>query len=231
MARTRDEAAHAHKRDLFLHAAQQLLQSKGYEAMTISDVIAATKASKGAFYHYFESKQDLLTSLLSRMGDQIIAATTPVMNDPALNAVQRFDGFITVLTAWKLQRRDLIAAAARAWFQDGNTTARYTMRAYSIDKIGGILTEIVRQGVREGLFAVSDAEVTGRLCMVVLLDLNDQAARWFMADALDESQIAHIKAQFTAYYRALERILGAEPDSIQLLDDAAFTIWFTPRSR
>lgn len=231
MARTKNEAAHAHKRGLFLDAAQELLRSKGYEAMTIADVITATKASKGAFYHYFESKQDLLGSLLARLIDQIIAAMAPIMNDPTLNAVQRFDGFITVLTAWKLERRDLLTAAIRAWYQDGNTTARYAMRASSIERIGRLLGEIVRQGVREGTFTAPDAEVAGRLCMVVMQDLNDQAAQWILTDSPDEVQAAHIKARFIAYDRVLERILGAEADSIRLLGDDVFTAWFDPCSR
>ena len=60
MARTLDPAAHAVKRDTFLDAAQRLIKTKGYEALSVQDVLAAVGTSKGAFYHYFDSKAALL---------------------------------------------------------------------------------------------------------------------------------------------------------------------------
>ena len=60
MARTLDPAAHALRRDEFVDAAQRLIQSRGYEQMSIQDVLDELGASKGAFYHYFDSKEGLL---------------------------------------------------------------------------------------------------------------------------------------------------------------------------
>jgi TetR/AcrR family transcriptional regulator, transcriptional repressor for nem operon len=42
-----------------LEAAQTLLSSHGYESTTIDDIITAAGVTKGAFYHYFKSKQHL----------------------------------------------------------------------------------------------------------------------------------------------------------------------------
>jgi len=42
-----------------LDAAQTLLSSHGYESSTIDDIITAAGVTKGAFYHYFKSKENL----------------------------------------------------------------------------------------------------------------------------------------------------------------------------
>ena len=60
MARTLNPTLHTVRRDAFLDVAQRLVETKGYEAMSIQDVLDALEVSKGAFYHYFDSKQALL---------------------------------------------------------------------------------------------------------------------------------------------------------------------------
>ena len=52
MARTRDTESHTVRRDAFVDAAQRIMATKGYEALSVQEVIDAVDASKGAFYHY-----------------------------------------------------------------------------------------------------------------------------------------------------------------------------------
>ncbi len=44
-------------------AAWKLFYQYGYESTTVDDIVAASQTSKGSFYHYFESKDSLLSSL------------------------------------------------------------------------------------------------------------------------------------------------------------------------
>jgi len=52
-----------------LNAAWKLFEEKGYDNTTVDEIIEATDTSKGTFYHYFKSKEDLL-SLFSYMFDE-----------------------------------------------------------------------------------------------------------------------------------------------------------------
>lgn len=44
-------------------SAWSLFYKKGYDKTTIDDIIAASKTSKGSFYHYFKGKEALLNSM------------------------------------------------------------------------------------------------------------------------------------------------------------------------
>lgn len=44
-------------------AAWSLFYSQGYDGTTVDDIVEASETSKGSFYHYFESKDALLSSL------------------------------------------------------------------------------------------------------------------------------------------------------------------------
>lgn len=54
----------AARRTQFLTAARELAAERGYRGITVDDVCLRAGLSKGAFYGYFETKRDLIISLL-----------------------------------------------------------------------------------------------------------------------------------------------------------------------
>ena len=49
-----------------LDAAERLMLARGFAATSVKGVCAAAKLTKGSFFHYFESKEDLARTLLAR---------------------------------------------------------------------------------------------------------------------------------------------------------------------
>ena len=63
--------------------AWQLFHEKGYSETTIDDIIAASGTSKGSFYHYYSSKDELLSSLSELFDakyEEVIQTMDPEMN-------------------------------------------------------------------------------------------------------------------------------------------------------
>lgn len=54
------------KRDHVIEVVLQLFIEKGYDHVSVDDIIAATHTSKGTFYHYFDSKEDILAQVGER---------------------------------------------------------------------------------------------------------------------------------------------------------------------
>ncbi|NQX65388.1 FAD-dependent oxidoreductase [Paenibacillus alba] len=54
------------KRDVMMEVALTMFMEKGYENVSVDDIIAATHTSKGTFYHYFKSKDALISALYSK---------------------------------------------------------------------------------------------------------------------------------------------------------------------
>ena len=50
-----------------LEAALRLFAEKGFEGTSVQDVVAAAGVTKGAMYHYFSSKEDLLYEIYGRV--------------------------------------------------------------------------------------------------------------------------------------------------------------------
>jgi TetR/AcrR family transcriptional regulator, transcriptional repressor for nem operon len=59
------------RRTEILDVAQRLLVTRGYEEMGVQDILDELQISKGAFYHYFDSKLALLAAVIDRMQDAL----------------------------------------------------------------------------------------------------------------------------------------------------------------
>src|ERR1700685_493183 len=84
MART--DPAKQRRADL-LEAGRELFLAKGAAATSLDDITSRAGVSKGLFYLYFRSKDDLLTALQDQfsteLADRIRTATGPVADWPA----------------------------------------------------------------------------------------------------------------------------------------------------
>ncbi|HYM70688.1 MAG TPA: TetR/AcrR family transcriptional regulator [bacterium] len=58
-------------RDRLLGAAMDVFVAKGYHAAAVDDIVAASETSKGAFYHYFSSKQEIFVTLVDALGELV----------------------------------------------------------------------------------------------------------------------------------------------------------------
>src|SRR4026209_1657881 len=67
---------------------------KGYEATTIADILERTKLSKGAFYHHFESKEELLDAFTQHATEAALKAVEDVLKDKSLNELARLCRFL-----------------------------------------------------------------------------------------------------------------------------------------
>ena len=60
---------------LILETAARLFAQKGYDETSMQDIMDATHLSKGAIYHHFPSKLDILL----RIADQILTANEDML--------------------------------------------------------------------------------------------------------------------------------------------------------
>src|SRR4030095_12051657 len=101
MARTVNEKEYALKRNQILDATQRLIYAKGYEQMAIQDILDELQISKGAFYHYFDSKPTLREALIERVGQEALQLLIPIVEDSQLGALEKLQCYIDTAMRWK----------------------------------------------------------------------------------------------------------------------------------
>jgi AcrR family transcriptional regulator len=226
MARTVNASLHTVRRDAFLDVAQRLVETKGYEVMSVQDVLDALEVSKGAFYHYFDSKQAMLEAIVERFADGGMAAIAPILRDPDLPALKKLERVFAGIAGWKAQRKDLVVAITEVWNSDSNAIVREKLRRMTVRLLVPLLAAVVRQGVDEGVFSVVSPDETATVLVSLMLGFQEQAVNLFIARQANTIPFEIVERTIAGFNQAFERILGVPKGSLTLTDRATLHFWF-----
>ncbi|WP_280382534.1 TetR/AcrR family transcriptional regulator [Nocardia wallacei] len=213
MARQVKPEEHAAKRTQILTAALELIHQKGFQQMTIADVLDAVGISKGAFYHYFDSKGALLDGVIDAMRADVADVLEPVAADTTTDALTKLRTYIVSAVDWKVAHRSDLSAIARMWRNEHNTLLRQRITDASIGAQGPLIAAIIRQGCAEGVFDATYPDQAATIIAGMGMHLGDALLDAFTG-AVDDPVIRDRReVLLRAHLEALERILGAAPGS------------------
>ena len=153
---TRTKPAEQRRADL-LAASEALFLEKGAAATSLDEITSRAGVSKGLFYLYFRSKDDLIAALQdqfsARLAERIRAATDLAGDWPA-----KLDACVQAIFGSYRENSDLYEVL----FQHGShvSASHRQTHALVIDAIGDLLAE----GVAAGAFDVADPAATAVLC-------------------------------------------------------------------
>lgn len=103
----RRSAAATATRDRLLQTAMEVFAEHGYHGTTVDDIVTAAATSKGAFYHYFSSKQDVFLTLMDALAGLVEAgAEAAIAGEPT--ALGKVEGALKIVLETAEARRDLV---------------------------------------------------------------------------------------------------------------------------
>jgi len=188
-----------------IETALALFRENGCEQTSVSDIVKKVGVAQGTFYYYFKSKDDILSAVidhylrehLERMVRQLIA-------DDTINASQKLQMVIDASLSLKQGERNFVE------FLHTEENASFHQRF--MDKSNAIfiplITEIVKQGIKEGIFNCDHPLEVVELLMAMFSLIHDRIA---LSPELGE---------YESLARAAEEIavkaLGAKEGSIRL---------------
>ena len=226
MARTVKEEEYAVKRKEILDVAQRLVYTKGFDQMSIQDILDELHISKGAFYHYFDSKGDLLEALIDRMRLDVEPVILPIIDDPELPALDKLHRFFDTSAQWKTARKEYLLSLLRVWYADENALVRQKSTSHLIKWFTPLLAKVIREGVQEGVLQTEFPDQTAEIVLSMLQGLGDTFKDLLMSSDTPHAKMQHATAVVAAYNDAMERVLGAAAGSLNLIDAAMLSEWF-----
>ena len=78
-------------KEKLIDAAAGLFLRQSYQGTGVAEILRATGLSKGAFYHFFPSKEDLGLAVVARQSDMIFAHWSKTLNNDAISAPERLE--------------------------------------------------------------------------------------------------------------------------------------------
>jgi AcrR family transcriptional regulator len=224
--RTVNVESHQERRDGFLDVAERLIMTKGYEQMNVQDVLDELGTSKGAFYHYFDSKQALLDGVVDRFAEAGMASVTPILEDPTLPALRKLELVLAGIARFKAEQKDLVLAIMEVWNADGNALVREKTRRLTARWLGRLLSRIIRQGIGEGAIPSASPDEMATVVISLIQGYQEVAVAQFLARQAGTTSFEEVVRTHAAFTHAFERILGVQEGSVRLADEATIRFWF-----
>lgn len=226
MARIFKEEEYNAKRNEILDVALRLVYSKGYEQMTIQDILDGLQISRGALYHYFDSKKAMLEALVDRMGQTAELSILPIVQDPNLSALEKFRRYFEASASWKSAQKELILRLLPMWYSDENAFIRQKLTTGMREHTAPLLESMIRQGIEEKVFTTRFPKQVAAIMSGVYLSLTDTLVELFLAPQPGNGSLQDLEVSLDAYFDTLERILGAPEGSLKVVSADDFKEWF-----
>lgn len=223
---TRIVKAPDERRSELIAAAQQLFYTKGYERTSVSDIVKAVGVAQGTFYYYFDSKQAILEALVAELTAQRHVLFQAIVADEILNAIQKWTRAVQVIGDWKIERKAELLALARVILKDENVLLRHKLRVQKVQMAAPILTEIIVQGIAEGVFETAYVEETAEIVYAISGAFSDTLADICLNPDKYDDPTALAWRKLASVQTAIERVLGAKPGSLPLADEQTLAAWF-----
>ncbi len=216
---------HSERRAEILASATKMVYTKGFDQMTIQDILDDLGISKGAFYHYFDSKQSLLTAMIDGMTDQAVQVLTPIVEDSSLDAVTKMNRYFSQAANWKVAQKAFFLSLMRVWYDDDNIIVRNKVIHAMLGSIGPMVAAIIRQGVAEGSMNASHPDQAAEIILGIMANLGEYGTSKIVWLDLKLEDFPRIEQTAAAYNDAMERIIGLPPGSVKVVNTEALKDW------
>ncbi|MHB8065721.1 MAG: TetR/AcrR family transcriptional regulator [Ruminiclostridium sp.] len=199
-----------------IETAEKLFLEKGYPETTIEDILKAANLSKGGFYHYYSSKEEVLSAIINSLVDGILQEIQSIIDSHEHNAFQKLQLFFEKQLV--LKKPKILLTKYFAHEKQENFLV-YKYNALIWQKYVAPLSQIIQQGISEGFFNLQYPFETVDILIRTISSLGD------LEDALLQD-----KDKFIRYISALKNIaaktLGVSVDDIKMIDEEMITRLF-----
>ncbi len=211
------------RRAELLDRASELFLRHGYDNVSLNDLIADAGVSKGAFYHWFPSKDALIASLAERSAREAFAVIEVAVAQCAGNPLDRLN---TVLQAgfdvnMEMGGPEQLAAMV-ALLRPDNAHLYERIVAFEQELFRPLLTRLISDGVADGIFDTFDPEGVADMIYGLAARTNSNildVSRAADPSARDQA-IDVLTTRFRLHGLAIDRILGLPDGSITTLTHA-----------
>ena len=182
-----------------LKIAYDMFITQGYENTSVDEIIEKAQIAKGTYYYHFQSKEQMLEEVI----DMMIASETEMAEQVIGMDIPVPQKIVMIITSVKPTEAE--QPIKNALFQPDNVLMHHKVRKKLINVITPILSEVIKEGVNEGIFECDN--IPERVKM--LLILSDGT---FNEGTFSEQDIS-------VFIDMTEKILGAEKGTMGFIYD------------
>ncbi|KOP80331.1 TetR family transcriptional regulator [Lysinibacillus sp. FJAT-14745] len=193
------------RRNEILDVADELFGQKGFDGTSTNDILEKVGIARGTLYYHFKSKEDIMDALIDRYNTQILSAANGIAADKSIPVHERIVRVVMALNISGGNGKEIIDHIHKPQ----NALMHQKIQKVIINGLPPILTEIIREGIEQGLFSTPYPYE----CMEMIVAYTNTVFDDDMVDMTEEERAARIPA----FIFNVERLLGVESGSLMYM--------------
>jgi len=152
-----------------LNTAKELFLEKGFDSVNIEDIVKALGLTRGAFYHYFKSRDDLIYVVI----DQMYLESNPIliaMEQTDLNALEKLK-FAMTNSPFPDDEAELLSALSEVL---ANPVLFKSEVLSQVNTVSPFLEKLIVEGNADGSMSVKNPKQAAQMFGMISLWMNPQ---------------------------------------------------------
>lgn len=139
------------RRKELIEVAAKLFSQKGYENVSVRDILREVNGAPGMFYYYFKSKQEIYIAVIDSFLEEKIDARCKMLEDDSISFEKKHDIYAGLVQEGIQEYIDLFHPGAECSIVDDSYKLWSFLRL--LDRISKSHAYFIMQGVEEGKVA------------------------------------------------------------------------------
>ncbi|HDR7001719.1 MULTISPECIES: TetR/AcrR family transcriptional regulator [Bacillus cereus group] len=194
------------RRKEILETAERLFLTKGYTKTTVNDILKEIGIAKGTFYHYFKSKEEVMDEIIMRIIKEDVTKAKRIVSNPDIPVL---DKLFKILMEQSPKSGDVKEKMIQQFHQPNNAEMHQKSLVQSIIHLSPVLTEVLEQGIEEGIFSTPYPQETIELLL--------SSAQVIFDDGLFQWKTEEMMRRAKAYIKMMEVSVGAKEGSFNYM--------------
>ena len=151
-----------------------LFEQKGFAETSIQDIVDSLGVTKGTFYYYFSSKEELLMDIHTRYIDELLEAQMAILNNTSISCKEKLFQIVHMLIVnIKTQK-----SSAKIFFRELKNLKEERLIIISTkrDQFRYNLEDLLRQGIENREFR---ANLNASIITFGILGVTNWSYQWF----------------------------------------------------
>lgn len=182
-----------------LNIAYRMFIEKGYENTSVDDIITEAGIAKGTYYYYFESKEATLEAVIEMM----IEKAENIAKAALMNPVPIPQKLASVVYAFQPNKDEVVITDVLE--RKENIVMHDKIGKKIVEVAVPILSDIVREGIAQGIFACTNVEERVRMLLIMSQNMFDYGA--------------YSNKDIEVYVDMLEKSLGAKEGTMSFISE------------
>jgi len=186
-------------KEKIIDASIALFEQKGFSDTSIQDIVDALGVTKGTFYYYFKSKEELLMDIHLRYIEELLEKQQEMMNDSTKTTKEKLLGIVYMLIH-NIEKR---GRQARIFFREmRHLNAEHLQQIkQKRDQFRYGVQALIERGIENGEFR---QDLLPSIATLTILGAANWSYQWFKPDGLyTDAEVA--KQMVTIFLEGIEK--------------------------